>query len=287
MTRKIDCTPIYERVMKDVTSTARELSSTGHPATLATVLVGEDPASNMYVKMKHEIAEGIGIRTVDLRLPASVRASQLTNELRDLSARPDVDAILVQYPLPRGLDYTNSLLSIDPDKDVDGLHALNMGRMATGNLSGVLPCTPSGIVELLRSEVGNLDNINVSVVGRGLTIGRPLSIMLSTKELGLNANVTVLHSRTSPAVLARHLSCSQVVVAAAGMPGLIQPEWIAPNSVLVAAGVSFPSGKAVSDFSAGCRERSRAWTPVTGAVGLLTRAYLFKNVLRCATMARN
>jgi methylenetetrahydrofolate dehydrogenase (NADP+) / methenyltetrahydrofolate cyclohydrolase len=283
---RINCETLFASKMAATKGSAEQLARMGQPATLATVLVGNNSASMMYVEMKQKIAHEISINSRDVRLRADISQADLTQSLAELSGDPQVDAILVQYPIPSHLDYTSALLALDPKKDVDGLHPMNLGLLVSGSTAGILPCTPSGIIEILQQEFSSLDGLNVTVVGRGMTVGRPLGIMLSLKEFALNANVTQLHARTGADVLAASVQGADIVVGAAGIPGLIKPEWINKSSVLIAAGVSFPHGKAVSDFAEGCREQAKAWTPTTGAVGAMTRALLFHNVIRCAELSR-
>lgn len=274
--RKLSAKALAEQRLEEVREAAAGMSD----VTLVTVLVGEDPASAMYVGMKQQEAKALGIASRDVRLPADITQAALEDELRSICADDGVDAVLVQYPLPKGLDFIAALLAMDPGKDVDGLHPVNLGLLAAGR-PAILPCTPRGIVDLLQHHEVPVAGARVAMVGRGLTVGRPLSMLLSDKSPLGNATVTVLHTGTRQADLVAELQAADIVIAAAGAPRMIQPEWIRPGAVLVAAGVSFPEGKAVSDFAPGCREVAAAFTPTTGGVGPMTRAWLFQNVIEC------
>jgi methylenetetrahydrofolate dehydrogenase (NADP+)/methenyltetrahydrofolate cyclohydrolase len=247
---------------------------------LVTVLVGDDPASAMYVEMKHTESASYGLPTRELRLSASISQSELNEAIAELSNDVTVTSVLVQYPLPGNLDYFDALRHLDPDKDVDGLHPINLGLLAAGETSGIIPCTPRGIVTLLEKSDVAFENANVVVVGRGLTVGRPLSILLGTSSFGYNATVTLCHSRTVD--LARHVRQADVVIAAAGYPGLITSDMVHQDQVVVTAGVSFVEGKAKPDIDMDARETVAAFTTTTGAVGPMTRAYLFSNAVENA-----
>jgi methylenetetrahydrofolate dehydrogenase (NADP+)/methenyltetrahydrofolate cyclohydrolase len=269
--------------LAEVRAEAERTRAAGAPLRLVTVLVGDDPGSAMYVSMKQDEAKQLGLDSEDVRLPADTTQAALEGLLVELSERDDVDAVLVQYPLPAGLAYMTALRALDPRKDVDGLHPVNLGLLAAGEPAQV-PCTPRGIVDLLGFHGVEVTGRRVTIVGRGLTVGRPLSILLSSKGEGANATVTVVHTGSAPDDLEAAVRGADVVVAAAGSPGLVPPDWLGSDQAIVAAGVSFPSGKAVSDFGKGARDRVRAWTPITGAVGPMTRAWLFKNVVRCRAL---
>ncbi|MCL4118756.1 UNVERIFIED_CONTAM: hypothetical protein GTU68_044714 [Idotea baltica] len=270
---------ILARVAEDVKS----ILGDGKPLCLVTVLVGDDPASAMYVQMKHTESASYGLPTRDLRLPASTSQTELNKIISDLSADPEVTSVLVQYPLPGNLDYFEALRNLNPNKDVDGLHPINLGLLTAGETNGIIPCTPHGIITLLAKSGISFEQANVVVVGRGLTVGRPLSILLGTSAFGYNATVTLCHSRTPD--LARHVRQADVVIAAAGSPGLITADMVTPDQVVVTAGVAFVDGKAKPDIAMDAREMVTAFTTTTGAVGPMTRAYLFANAIENARRA--
>lgn len=278
--RRIGAEGVAATRLDEVRAAASAARDAGRPLTLATLLVGDDAGSAMYVTMKQDEARALGIDSRDIRLPADVGQTRLEEVLHDLSNARDVDAILVQYPLPSPLDYGAALRVIDPRKDVDGLHPMNLGSLLIGD-PAVVPCTPRGILDLLEWHGIAVAGRRATLVGRGLTVGRPLAALLSQRAPNANATVTVIHTGSRPEDLRTAIESAEIVVGAAGSPGLIKPDWLSPGCVLVAAGVSFPNGKAVSDFAKGCRERAGAWTPTVGGVGPMTRAWLFLNVVRC------
>ncbi|MCU1371352.1 MAG: Methenyltetrahydrofolate cyclohydrolase [Ilumatobacteraceae bacterium] len=278
--RVLRAAPLAAERMAETMRLVETYTTADAPVTLVTVLVGDDPASRMYVDMKQREAKELGMRSLDVRLDGDISQDGLEGELRRLSERPDIDGILVQYPLPKGLQYLKALQVIDPLKDVDGLHPSNLGMM-TGGAPVIAPCTPRGILDLLEWYEIPVPSKKVAVVGRGLTVGRPVSILLSEKGPVANATVTALHTGSAPEDMAAAVADADIVVGAAGQPGLIKPEWIREGAVLIAAGVSFPEGKAVSDFADGCRDHASAFTPTTGGVGPMTRVWLFRNVVEC------
>ncbi len=269
--------PVYQNIIEDVTREASALLESGAELLLVTVLVGDNDASSMYVQMKHRESLDIGIPTRDIRLAASITQEELVVSLKKLSDDPTVTSVLLQYPLPSHLNYFDALSHINPAKDVDGLHPMNLGRLTAGDSGGVLPCTPVGIVKLLEHYQIPFQAHNIVVVGRGNTVGRPLSILLSTAGFGYNSTVTLCHSRSGD--LARHVVGADIVVAAAGAPGLITADMVRSDQVIVAAGVAFIDAKAVSDMAPDVRGSVRAITPTVGGVGLMTRACLFSNVI--------
>ncbi len=285
LSQRIDAVSLAQQRFDEVRAAAESARAGGRPISLATVLVGDDPGSAMYVSMKQQEASELGLDSHDVRLPATTTQDELEGALAELSARQDIDAILVQYPLPAGLSYTDALLAIDPRKDVDGLHPTNLGLLAIGE-PRLTPCTPRGIVDLLAAHGCAIAGSSVTIVGRGLTVGRPLSILLSLKRPGGNASVTMVHTGSTPEDLRDAVGTAGIVIGAAGAPGLIKPEWLRDEPVLVAAGVAFPNGKAVSDFAKGCREKARAWTPTVGGVGPMTRAWLYLNAVQCNVLVR-
>ncbi len=241
---------------------------------LATVLVGEDPASQNYVRMKHRDCEEVGIASLRVDLPADADAATLQAAITDLNADEACTGYIVQLPLPRHLDENWALSLIDPDKDADGLHPINLGRLVL-NEPGTLPCTPRGIVELLRRHGVDLAGAEVCVVGRGITVGRPLGLILTRRSE--NATVTLCHTGTRD--LADHTRRADIVVAAAGVPGMITADMIAPGAVLVDVGVSRVDGKTVGDLAPDVWEKASWVTPNPGGVGPMTRAMLLSNVV--------
>lgn len=249
---------------------------------LATVLVGEDPASHSYVRGKRRDAEQVGIRSIHHELPASVRQEELTELVEQLNTDPEVDGILVQLPLPEALDSEAIVQRIDPAKDVDGLHPFNLGLLVLGR-PGPRPCTPRGILRILDHYGIPVSGARAVVVGRSFLVGRPLVLMLSEK--GVDATVTVAHSRT--AELATITRDADILVAATGAPRLIGAGHVKPGATVVDVGISRTEQGLVGDvdFEA-VRGVAGAITPVPGGVGPMTRAMLLVNTVEAARRRR-
>ncbi len=241
---------------------------------LATVLVGEDPASQNYVRMKHRDCEEVGIASIRVELPADATAAQLEEAILGLNADDACTGYIVQLPIPGHLDENWALSLIDPDKDADGLHPINLGRLVL-NEPATLPCTPRGIVELVRRHGIDWRGKEVCVVGRGITVGRPLGLILTRRSE--NATVTLCHTGTRE--LAEHTRRAEVVVAAAGVPGMITADMIAEGAVCIDVGVSRVDGRTVGDLADDVWEKAAWVTPNPGGVGPMTRAMLLSNVV--------
>jgi methylenetetrahydrofolate dehydrogenase (NADP+)/methenyltetrahydrofolate cyclohydrolase len=246
---------------------------------LATVLVGDDPASQIYIRLKHEAAGAAGIRANDLRLPASISERELLEAVATLNGDDGVDAVLVQLPLPTGIDEDNVLRSIDPDKDVDGTHPLNAGELFLGR-PRLVPATAAGIMVMLDEYGVQLEGSRAVVIGRSQIVGKPAAQLLEQA----NATVTVCHSRTRE--LARHTLEADVLVAAAGLPGLVTPEMVKPGSVVVDVAMNRTEAGLVGDVDPGAAEVASLITPVPGGVGPMTIACLLENAVRCARLRR-
>ncbi len=253
--------------------------ATGTPPGLGTILVGDDGPSHRYVGMKHADCAELGIASFDERLPADAHASDVEAVIDRWNADPDVDAVLPQYPFPAHLDYESLFRRIDPDKDADGLHPVNLGRLVMG-VDAPRACTPAGILELLQAHRVPVAGHHVVIVGRGLTIGRPLANMLTLKRPDANAAVTVVH--TGVADLGAYTRQADVLVAAAGSPGMITADMVKPGAAVVAAGVSFAGKKVVSDVADEVAEVAGWLSPRIGGVGPMTRAMLMANTVRAA-----
>jgi methylenetetrahydrofolate dehydrogenase (NADP+)/methenyltetrahydrofolate cyclohydrolase len=245
---------------------------------LGTVLVGEDPASRWYVNAKHRDSAEIGIASIERELPSSASQTEVEAVVAELNADPACTAFLVQQPT--GLDEFAILGAVDPAKDVDGLHPVNLGWLVLGK-PAPLPCTPSGIIELLRRYHVPIAGADVVVIGRGITVGRPLSLMLTRRSE--NATVTVCHTGTRE--LARHVRSADIVVAAAGSAGLITAEMVKPGAAVLDAGISRVEGKVAGDVAPGVADVAGYLTPNPGGVGPMTRAMLLTNVVEAAERA--
>lgn len=241
---------------------------------LATVLVGDDPASQNYVRMKHRDCEQVGIASIRVELPADATAVQLEETIAALNADPACTGYIVQLPLPGHLDENRALGLIDPDKDADGLHPINLGRLVL-NEPAPLPCTPRGIVELVRRHGIEWRGADVCVVGRGITVGRPLGLILTRRSE--NATVTLCHTGTRN--LAGHTRRAHIVVAAAGVPGMITADMIRQDAVCIDVGVSRVEGRTTGDLAPDVWDKAAWVTPNPGGVGPMTRAMLLSNVV--------
>jgi len=254
---------------------------------LGTLLVGSDPGSLSYVAGKHRDCAEVGIESIRVDLPAEASADDVRAAIAELNSNPAVTGYIVQLPLPAGLDENAMLELMDPDKDADGLHPTNLGRLVLGvggEITSPLPCTPAGIVEMLQRYDVPISGKHVVVVGRGLTVGRPLGLLLTRK--GLDATVTLTHSRTED--LESYVRRADILVAAVGVAGLIQPSWIKPGAAVLDVGITRvvnpETGKArlVGDVDPGASEVAGYLSPVPGGVGPMTRAMLLKNVVDAA-----
>ena len=277
----LDGKAVAARILDDLAARVERLASSARGAPgLGTILVGDDASSARYVQMKHEDCARIGIRSIHEHLPADVSQVELEAVIARFNADEAVDAYLVQLPLPGELDEEAALFAVDPEKDADGLHPVNLGRLVMGT-GGPLACTPAGIVELLAAHDVPVEGRHVVVIGRGLTIGRPLSLLLTLKRPGCNAAVTVVH--TGVPDLADHVRRADVVVAAAGRANLVTAEMVKPGAAVVAAGTPFVDGKLASDVDEAVREVAGWMTPPkVGGVGPMTRAMLLKNAVDAA-----
>ncbi len=242
---------------------------------LGTILVGDDPGSHWYVGAKHKDCAEIGIRSIRIDLPATATQAEVEAAVDQLNADPECTLYIVQLPLPKGLDENAVIGRIDPAKDADGLHPTNLGWLVLGE-PAPLPCTPRGIIELLRRHEVPIAGANVAVVGRGITVGRPMGLMLTRRSE--NATVTLCHTGTRD--LAAEVSRADIVIAAAGVPGIITPDMVKPGAALLDVGVSRDDdNKIVGDLHPGVMDVAGWVAPNPGGVGPMTRAMLLANVV--------
>lgn len=253
------------------------LAARGVVPGLGTVLVGEDAGSRSYVAGKHRDCAEVGIASISRELPATASQADVLAVVAELNADPVCTGYLVQLPLPRGLDSGAVLEAMDPDKDADGLHPTNLGRLVLGG-TGPLPCTPRGCVELLRRYGVPLDGAEVTVVGRGVTVGRPLGLLLTRRSE--NSTVTLCHTGTRD--LRAAVRRADVVVVAAGLPGLVQPDWVQPGAAVLDVGITRTDSGLVGDVASDVREVAAFLAPMPGGVGPMTRAMLLSNVVEAA-----
>jgi methylenetetrahydrofolate dehydrogenase (NADP+)/methenyltetrahydrofolate cyclohydrolase len=275
--RILDGKALAATIKAELKERVATLAAHGLQPGLGTVLVGDDPGSRAYVRGKHRDCAEVGIASIQVELPAFTSQDELEAVIAGLNADPVCTGYIVQLPLPRHLDDSAALGLIDPDKDADGLHPVNLGKLVLG-APGPLPCTPRGIVELLRRNGIGLDGAEVCVIGRGTTVGRPLGLLLSRKSE--NATVTLCHTGTVD--LKRHTSGADIIVAAAGRQGLLTAEMIKPGAVCVDVGITRTEGGLVGDLDPSVHEVASWVAPIPGGIGPMTRAMLLSNVVERA-----
>jgi methylenetetrahydrofolate dehydrogenase (NADP+)/methenyltetrahydrofolate cyclohydrolase len=259
-----------------------KLAERGRVPGLGTVLVGDDPGSRWYVNAKHKDCAEIGVASIRRDLPATATQAEVIAAVDELNADPDCTGFLVQLPLPKGLDEFAVLERVDPAKDVDGLHPTNLGRLVLGEPAPIA-CTPYGIIELLRRYDIPIAGADVVVIGRGITVGRPLGLLLTRRSE--NATVTLCHTGTRD--LAAHVRRADIVVAAAGVPDIVTADMVKPGATVLDVGVSRVDGKIAGDVAKDVAEVAGYLTPNPGGVGPMTRAMLQTNVVEAAERAAN
>ncbi|TMF68319.1 MAG: bifunctional 5,10-methylenetetrahydrofolate dehydrogenase/5,10-methenyltetrahydrofolate cyclohydrolase [Chloroflexi bacterium] len=268
---------VYEEVAKAVND---RVARGGSRPRLATVLVGDDPASATYIALKQRNARNVGIESEDHRLPSSTTTEELLAVVQTLNRNDSVSAILIQQPTPKHIDMRQVVLALDPIKDVDGFHPINAGLVALGFTGGVEPCTPAGIVLLLERSGIQIEGANAVVVGRSNLVGKPTALLL----LKRNATVTVCHTRTQS--LANHTKAADILVCAAGHANLISREMVKPGSVVVDVSTNSVGGRQVGDLGPGVDAVAGWLTPNPGGVGPMTRAMLIKNTFEAEVRRR-
>lgn len=247
---------------------------------LGTILVGDDPNSQSYIRHKHEACADIGMKSHHIELSSHATQEEVLNAIGDMNNDSSVHAFIVQLPLPEQCSEQDALLAIDPRKDADGLHPVNLGKLVMG-VDAPRPCTPLGIQALIADNGISLSGKHVVILGRGLTIGRPLANLLTLKEDGANATVTIVHTGTPD--IAQFTSMADVVIAAVGSPNAVTPDMIKEGAVLVSAGMTFGEGrKLIPDISEECAEKASWITPRIGGVGPTTIAMLLRNTVVAA-----
>ena len=271
--------PVADAVFADLGPRIDALVSAGHTPGLGTILVGGDSASAGYIRMKMEKAESLGFTSPHIHLGDDASQADVLAAVAEMNEADDVDAVLIQHPTPPQIDFDAALLALDPAKDVDGLHPVNMGRLALG-MPGPVPCTPAGIEALLAHYEIPVSGQEVCILGRGTTLGRPLALLLSQKRPTANAAVTVVH--TGVANWSDYPRRAGIVIAAAGVPGILQPEHISPGSVVVGGGVRYEGKRLLPDVDERCEAVAGAITPRVGGVGPTTIALLFRNAVEAA-----
>jgi methylenetetrahydrofolate dehydrogenase (NADP+)/methenyltetrahydrofolate cyclohydrolase len=284
---KLDGLATAKAIKAELAERVVHLKQKGITPGLGTLLVGDDPGSHAYVGGKHRDCAEVGIHSIRIDLPESASSADVRAAIRDLNSAKDVTGYIIQLPLPFGLDTNEMLELIDPDKDADGLHPVNLGRLVlgvSGELTSPLPCTPAGIVELLTRYDVPLNGAEVAIIGRGVTVGRPLGLLMTRK--GIDSTVTMLHSasRNLEAAVKR----ADIVIGALGVAHFVQPEWIKPGAAVLDVGITRiegQDGKAtlVGDIDPRVAEIAGWLSPNPGGVGPMTRAMLVKNVVDAAS----
>jgi methylenetetrahydrofolate dehydrogenase (NADP+) / methenyltetrahydrofolate cyclohydrolase len=279
--RVLDGKAVAKQIFQEVAeAVSQRVAAGGSRPKLATVLVGDDPASGKYVELKQKNARQVGIDSEDHRLPVGTTTEELVGLVARLSADESVSAILVQQPAPRHIDMTRVVLALDPIKDVDGFHPINAGLVALGLPGGVEPCTPAGIIELLNRAGIPIEGANAVVVGRSNLVGKPAALLL----LRRNATVTLCHTRTRD--LASHTRNADILVAAAGKANLISKQMVKPGASVIDVSTNWADGRQVGDLGPGVEEVAGWLTPNPGGVGPMTRAMLIKNTYEAEVRRR-
>lgn len=279
---KLDGEMLSAEIKEGLRERIAALAERGKTPGLGTLLVGDDGPSANYVAMKHRDSEELGMGSREVHLPADATQEEVDAVVDDFNADPAVDAYIMQYPFPGQLDYETALLRVLPEKDADGLHPVNLGRLVQG-VDAPLACTPRGIQLMLERYDIPIAGQHVVIIGRGLTIGRPLANLLSLKRPNANAAVTVVH--TGAGDIARYTRTADILIAAAGAPRMVKADMVKPGAAVVAAGVSFADGKLVSDVDDEVAEVAGWLSPRIGGVGPMTRTMLMANTVAAAERA--
>lgn len=275
----MDGNSLAAQVKADLAIRIAVLQKQGVTPGLGTILVGDDGPSQKYVSMKHADCAELGMNSADRRLGVDATQADVDAAVDELNASDEVHAFIVQYPFPGALDYGSAILRVDPAKDADGLHPTNLGHLVMGE-QAPLACTPAGILAMLHHYEVPVKGAHVVIVGRGLTIGRPLANLLTLKRPDANAAVTVVHTGVDD--IAAYTRTADIVIAAAGAPGIITADMVRPGAAVVAAGVSFHEGKLLSDVADDVAEVAGWLSPRVGGVGPMTRAMLLANTVAAA-----
>jgi len=270
----LDGNALAASIKANLAKQVSELTATGRQPGLGTVLVGDDPGSHSYVTGKHRDCHEVGIKSIRIDLPASASEADVLNEIKNLNGDKSCTGYIVQLPLPSGINTQRILEAIDPAKDADGLHPMNLGRLVAG-YDAPLPCTPSGIIELLHHYQVPIAGAEVVVIGRGLTVGRPLGLLLSRKNE--NATVTLTHTGTKN--LAKLTKGADIVIAAIGSAHFLKPEMIKPGAAIIDVGISRTQDGLIGDVDPAVKDIAGFFAPMPGGVGPMTRAMLLRNVV--------
>jgi methylenetetrahydrofolate dehydrogenase (NADP+)/methenyltetrahydrofolate cyclohydrolase len=266
-----------QKIKTNLIKRVQDLKSKGINPGLGTILVGDDAGSHAYVGGKHKDCAEVGINSIRIDLPKTASQSDVMNSIEKLNNDASCTGFIVQLPLPSGLDSNKALEAINPQKDADGLHPTNLGKLVLGQ-NGPLPCTPRGIIELLRTYKIEINGAKVVIIGRGVTVGRPLGLLLTRKTE--NATVTLCHTGTKD--LTSHLLTADIVIAAAGVPHLVKPNMIKKGAALIDVGITRTDNGLVGDIDPKVQEIAGYFSPMPGGTGPMTRAMLLTNVVESA-----
>ncbi len=276
---KLDGLAIAKQIKSELAIEVAALKTKGIVPGLGTLLVGEDPGSKSYVAGKHRDCAEVGVESIRIDLPESATKADVISAIKELNSAKEVTGYIVQLPLPSGMDANAMLELIDPAKDADGLHPINLGKLVmniSGEITSPLPCTPNGILELLRRYEIPTNGKEMVVLGRGLTVGRPLGLLASRK--GVDATVTTLHSASKD--IHEHLRRADIIVAALGSAHFVKPEWVKPGAAVLDVGISRTGSGLVGDVHPEVANVAGWLSPNPGGVGPMTRAMLVSNVVR-------
>lgn len=266
-----------QKIKTSLIKRVQDLKSKGINPGLGTILVGDDAGSHAYVGGKHKDCAEVGINSIRIDLPKTASQSDVMNSIEKLNNDASCTGFIVQLPLPGGLDSNKALEAINPKKDADGLHPTNLGKLVLGQ-NGPLPCTPRGIIELLRNYKIEINGAKIVIIGRGVTVGRPLGLLLTRKTE--NATVTLCHTGTKD--LTSHLLSADIVIAAAGVPHLVKPNMIKKGAALIDVGITRTDNGLVGDIDPKVQEIAGYFSPMPGGTGPMTRAMLLTNVVESA-----
>ena len=272
-------TEVAEAVIADVRNRVDALASKGIQPGLGTILVGDDGPSASYVRKKHEACQIAGLRSFHLELPSSTTQSEFLKAVEEFNNNDEVDGYIIQYPVPSGLDFNEALMRMNPAKDADGLHPVNLGKLVLQE-PGPVPCTPAGIQAILVHYGIEVAGKEVVIIGRGPTLGRPLSLLLTAKQEGANAAVTVVHSGVSD--ISHFTRRADIVISATGVASIVMPEMIKPGAVVISGGISWQGKRLMPDVDESVADVAGWITPRLGGVGPTTVAMLLRNTVLAA-----
>ncbi|MCP4755014.1 MAG: bifunctional 5,10-methylenetetrahydrofolate dehydrogenase/5,10-methenyltetrahydrofolate cyclohydrolase [Proteobacteria bacterium] len=276
--------PVAEDVMVKIKGKVSELKKKNIVPGLGTILVGDDSASVGYVRKKHETCQSAGIKSFHIDVPADGNQADLLAAVSRFNENSEINGFLIQYPVPQGFDFNEAVMKMNPEKDADGLHPINLGKLVLQE-DGPLPCTPAGILAILRHYGIQVGGRELVIVGRGPTLGRPLSLLLSAKKEGANAAVTVVHSAVKN--IPDYTRRADILICAVGIPGFIKPDMVKPGAAVVSGGISWEGKRLLPDVDETVGEVAAWITPRLGGVGPTTIAMLLKNTINAVGKATN